>query len=178
MSQPGSSRVTLYKCALCKTTVSDKRMRKVLSPESAGRVHLQQIQAFCEEQHPGYNVQEALQTLPTNEQYICKADQLSKWEKLEKQLGEIRQAISLRVDNLCAPPITTSNPVTLPPTRRPPAIIPASIAPKRLRLPQGTSPELVVSQQVIRVKNSWGLPPHALESLAKHWSVSAQLNIH
>ena len=34
------------------------------------------------------------------------------------------------------------------------------------------------SKQVIRVKNSWGLPPHALESLAKHWSVSAQLNIH
>ena len=33
-------------------------------------------------------------------------------------------------------------------------------------------------KQVIRVKNSWGLPPHALESLAKHWSVSAQLNIH
>ena len=33
-------------------------------------------------------------------------------------------------------------------------------------------------EQVIRVKNSWGLPPHALESLAKHWSVSAQLNIH
>ena len=33
-------------------------------------------------------------------------------------------------------------------------------------------------KQVIRVKNSSGLPPHALESLAKHWSVSAQLNIH
>ena len=24
------------------------------------------------------------------------------------------------------------------------------------------------NEQVIRVKNSWGLPPHALESLAKH----------
>ena len=34
------------------------------------------------------------------------------------------------------------------------------------------------NKQVIQVKNSWGLPPHALESLAKHWSVSAQLNIH
>ena len=33
-------------------------------------------------------------------------------------------------------------------------------------------------EQVIRVKNLWGLPPHALESLVKHWSVSAQLNIH
>ena len=33
-------------------------------------------------------------------------------------------------------------------------------------------------EQIIRVKISWGLPPHALESLAKHWSVSAQLNIH
>ena len=35
-----------------------------------------------------------------------------------------------------------------------------------------------VQKQVIRVKNSWGLPPHALESLAKDWKVSAQLNIH
>ena len=35
-----------------------------------------------------------------------------------------------------------------------------------------------VYEQVIRVKNSWGLRPHTLESLAKHWSVSAQLNIH
>ena len=34
------------------------------------------------------------------------------------------------------------------------------------------------TKQVFRVKNSWGLLPHALESLAKHWSVSAQLNIH
>ena len=33
-------------------------------------------------------------------------------------------------------------------------------------------------KQVIRVKNSWGLLPRALESIEKHWSVSAQLNIH
>ena len=44
-------------------------------------------------------------------------------------------------------------------------------------IPSKTASSLIY-KQVIRVKNLWGMPPHTLESLAKHWSVSAQLNIH
>ena len=50
-------------------------------------------------------------------------------------------------------------------------------APKRLKT-DGSLDEATEEKQVIRVKNSWGLLPHALESLVKYWSVSVQLNIH
>ena len=102
MDLPGPSRSAQggYKCALCGKRIVQKCQRKILAKDSAGEVHLQQLRHFCEAVHPGYDIQEVIYRLPREEKYICKVcqDEISKWEKLHKQIHVIQEILSDKVD--------------------------------------------------------------------------------
>ena len=73
--------------------------------------------------------------------YICKTcqDQLAQWEKLHNNMIALKQQLITKFDTLCNTGQSTAGQV------RPPAVPPKSLAPKRLKLDPGTSPEVVVS---------------------------------
>ena len=143
MDLPGQSKQE-YKCALCQKEVGQRRLRKVLTCEGAGREYFGQLIHFCEVVHPGYDIEEAIQCLSQCKKYICKVcqDEVNKWERLHTEIESLQQKISEKVDILCGPGAELPSSLTV---KRPPALPPTTLAPKRLKLPAGTSPEVQIS---------------------------------
>ena len=137
---PSSS--TQYSCALCCTTVPNKRHRKILSEEGAGQASLQQMLQFSATELLDNDVEHAVKSLMPSHRYICKhcEDQLNQWEKLNDQLTRLKQQLIIKLDTLCK--CNTAGKAAG--QSRPPAVPPKSLAPKRLKLDPGTSPEVVV----------------------------------
>lgn len=146
MEGPGPSSISTsssYYCALCHQMVTQKRLRRVLSEQGAGKVNIQQMVEFCSTELLDYDVEEAVQHLKPSDRYICKAcyEQLNHWEKLKNEMMELKRKIISKIHSLCSTDATLGQP-------RPPRALPRSLAPKRLRLDTNTSPQVLVSYLV------------------------------
>ena len=137
---PGPSRPS-HSCCPCCMPIPEKRHRKVLSDDGAGKASLQQMQQFSATELLGNDVDQAVKSLMPSQRYICKncASELNQWEKLNDQMIRLKQQITTKLDTLCNTRQSTAG------QSRPPAVLPKSMAPKRLKLDPGTSPEVVVS---------------------------------
>lgn len=138
---PGPSRPSHYSCSLCCKPIPEKRHRKVLSEDGAGKASLQQMQQFSAMELLGNDVDQAVKNLMPSQRYICNhcESELNQWEKLNDQMTRLKQQIITKLDTLCNTRQSTAG------QSRPPAVLPKSLAPKRLKLDPGTSPEVVVS---------------------------------
>ena len=136
----GSGRPAHYACGPCCMPVLEKRHRKILSEEGAGKASLHQMLQLSATELLGYDVEQAVRKLMPSHRYICKScqDELNQWEKLKDQMTRLKQQLITKLDTLCTTAQSTAGP------SRPPAVPPKSLAPKRLKLHPGTSPEVVV----------------------------------
>lgn len=64
---------THYFCGLCCMPVPEKRHRKILSEEGAGKASLQQMLHFCGAEFLDHDVEGAVKNLTPNHRYICKS---------------------------------------------------------------------------------------------------------
>ena len=69
----GSGRPTHYACGLCCMPVPEKRHRKILSEEGAGKASLHHMLQLSATELLGYDVEQAVRNLTPSHRYICKS---------------------------------------------------------------------------------------------------------